>query len=81
VIVATLALFIPILESVGINLNSPVTTPVGISYNLLGYIFVWSLAVIVGCVRKHENEIWCLVDSFGIPGIVAIAVGFRAAWH
>jgi hypothetical protein len=72
VIVATVILATPILHSSGMDLNSAVVTPFRITFRLLLFIAVWFLAVILGVTRKHENALWCAVDSAGIPALAAL---------
>jgi hypothetical protein len=80
VLTTTVAMAVPMLDSLGLSMG-PVAAPPQVTFGFFLYLFVWLLAIIVGCARKHENEVWCLIDSFGIPGIVAVAVGLRAVVH
>jgi uncharacterized membrane protein len=74
-IVASVILAHPWLMASGLTENSGVFTPFTITYQVLIYTAVWLLVIIVGCTKKHENIIWCLLDSAGIPAIAALLLG------
>jgi hypothetical protein len=80
VLTTTLAMAVPILDSLGLSMG-PLVPPARFTFEFFIYVIVWLLAIVVGCARKHDNEVWCLIDSFGIPGIVAVAVGLKTVLH
>jgi hypothetical protein len=71
-LVATVILATPILHAAGMDLNAAVVTPFRITFRLALLIAVWFLALILGVTRKHENALWCAVDSAGIPAVAAL---------
>jgi len=75
VLVASGILAKPVLNSLGVQLSSVVAAPLTLTYGFLLYVGVWMLAVFLGVTRKHENALWCAVDSAGIPAVAALAVG------
>jgi hypothetical protein len=72
VLVATSILAKPLLNSAGVDLNSIVIAPFKMTFGLFLYVCVWLLAVILGITRKHENALWCVVDSAGVPAVAAL---------
>jgi hypothetical protein len=75
----TLALSIPILESVGLRITSAVTTGPHFTYLTFGLALVWLFSVIFGCAREHEAPWLCFLDSIGVPAVVtALVYGAKA---
>jgi hypothetical protein len=37
-------------------------------YTPTAFVLVWIVSVILGWTRKHENTLYCFIDSFGLPG-------------
>jgi branched-subunit amino acid transport protein AzlD len=69
--VTTLVLTFPFLDALGIKQNSAFVLDTG-KYVAAGVLVgVWLIAIVVGCTRRHENELACVIDSFSIPGILA----------
>ena len=53
-----------------LGLGSVLAWPITPSLAFLGLLGLWFTSVCLGVMRRHENELWCFVDSFGIPGIL-----------
>jgi hypothetical protein len=75
-----IALFLPFLISVGLRPNSHISW--GTADNVYTptaflIVLVWIVSVILGWTGKHENTLYCFIDSFGLPGF--ISAGFYAA--
>jgi hypothetical protein len=70
-VMGTLALIKPFLESTGFKLDSALAMPLSFTFSSSIYLGVWVAALFAGCIRQHENEAWCTIDSFGIPGAIA----------
>ena len=81
VLVATGILGKPFLNSVGVELSSKAATPFAFTFSSLLYVCVWVLAVILGSTRKHENSVWCVLDSAGIPAVAALLLGIGGLTH
>jgi hypothetical protein len=61
----------PLLSSAGVELSSVLVAPYKITWALVLYIGLWLMSVIWGIARKHENVVLCMVDSAGVPAILA----------
>jgi hypothetical protein len=70
----TLALSIPILDSVGLRITSAVTSGWHLTYLTIGLVLVWLISVLLGCAREHEAAWLCFLDSIGVPAIVTALV-------
>jgi uncharacterized membrane protein YczE len=76
IIVSTLALLFPLIDTLGFAPNSGLFFGITPSGPAVGLVLVWVLAVLVGCRRKHESEFGCIIDSFGVPGFFGSAIFF-----
>lgn len=75
----SLALFLPFLNSLGLSLSSSPTWGTKFTFWTIIIAIVWLISVAVGVFRRHENVMFCLIDTFGIPGVlVAIMVAVKA---
>lgn len=75
-----IALFLPFVISLGLRPNSHISWGAAdIFYTPTSFliVLVWIVSMILGWTRKHENTLYCFIDSFGLPGF--ISAGFYAA--
>jgi hypothetical protein len=73
-----IALFLPFLISVGLKPNSHISWGASVVYTPTTFfiVLVWTVSMILGWTRDHENTLNCFIDSFGLPGF--ISAGFYA---
>ena len=74
VVACTLALFVPFLDSMGVKLNSILSWGPQFTYLSVFIVIAWLGAIVIGCLRKHEDIFTCFIDSFGIPGIITAGI-------
>jgi hypothetical protein len=67
---ATLAVFVPFLKSIGVPLTSGIVLGLHPTWMTLIVIIVWGVSLGLGIERKHESQIWCFIDSFGVPAVI-----------
>jgi hypothetical protein len=65
-----MALFVPFLDSIGVNLSSVLTLGTKVTFWTIIILLAWIGSVAVGVLRRHEDVMFCLIDAFGVPGIV-----------
>lgn len=66
----TLALFLPFLSSIGVKITSKILANWNFTWLTAFIIMAWFASVLIGCLRRHENEYVCFVDAIGLPGLV-----------
>jgi hypothetical protein len=71
-----IALASPIWSALGLT-SSGISTPMKIPI-VLAYLALWLFSSLLGCIRRHESELWCVVDSFGIPGMLSAFFGIAS---
>lgn len=71
-VACTVALFAPFLSSIGVTVGSRIALPTGATWLTPIVILIWVVSVLVGCARRHEQELTCLIDSLGIPGVLLV---------
>jgi len=67
---ATLACLSSFLRSVGVPLSSDISTGFHLTWVSFVIILVWMVSIGFNVRRKHEDALWCFVDSVGLPTIV-----------
>jgi hypothetical protein len=74
VVASAVVLFVPLLQSLGLNLQSPISSEMNITFStvLIGIFFLFS--IFVGVIRKHEEIFLCIIDTLGIPGILFVVL-------
>jgi hypothetical protein len=75
-IVSTLAIMFPFLDAIGFKAGQVVVFTPG-SYIIAGaLVLLWLLTIMVSGARRHEHAFECLIDTFGIPGLVGSVIFF-----
>ena len=69
-IACTMVLFLPFLNSMGVTVNSGVSGPVTVTFLTVFIGLAWLVSILLGCLRRHENEVVCFWDSIGLPSLV-----------
>jgi hypothetical protein len=81
VFASTLALGGLFIESTGMKVEGGISLGT-FSFASVFLILAWLAAIVIGCIKKHEDGLWCFIDSFGIPGVITAGVyGLRAFVH
>lgn len=71
---ARVALFLPFLNSLGVSMSTGVKDPIRATFLTYFVILVWVGTILVGCLRRHENEQICFMDSIGLPSILTATI-------
>jgi hypothetical protein len=74
VFAATLALFVPFLDSMGVKLNSSLTEGLQLTYLAIFVLVAWAASIALGCLRRHEDGLVCFFDSLGRPGLITAGI-------
>lgn len=78
VIACTLALAVPFLRSMGVELQSAISSGVNITWLSIGIAAVWLVSIYIGCKRKHEHPVECFFDALGIPAVIlAVTIALK----
>ena len=70
----TLALFVPFLDSTSVKLTSVVSEGLKFTYLSLFIVVSWLTAIVIGCLRRHEDALVCFLDSMGMPGLITAGI-------
>lgn len=66
----TLACLSSFLSAVGVPINSSISTGFRFTWPAGAIIIVWALSIAFNVWRKHEDPLWCFIDSIGIPAVL-----------
>ena len=80
-VAAWVVLLKPFFASLGVSLTPGFSQPISSLYEPISYSLGFIIAVFLTATRRHENPLWCLVDSISIPVLVAFIVGLHGVAH